>query len=281
MNGLPRHPGTEEIAEYQAGVIDGTRGDQVAAHLAECPDCSSLSTGLERIPLILASVPPPALPSGVETRILAALTAESERRSAPDGKTGHPIGHAPTSASPGGRPPGPPAWLRQRLIAPLGVLVAAAACVVLAFVGLRLSGGQGHPGGSAAAGRSPARASGNAISGGVAAPRQNSTSPALRQPAFPVLVSSANFRSPTLQAQVRRQLATGPAGDDQIAPSASLVGCAARLAAGDRLVLVEEASYQSRPAYVIATRGHAWVVARRCTRADPAVLASVALSPGR
>lgn len=276
MNGLPRHPGTEEIAEYQAGVIDGTRGDQVAAHLAECSDCSSLSTGLERIPLILASVPPPALPSGVETRILAALTAESEARAS------RLLGSRSSSSSSRPTADGSPrAWLRQRLIAPLGVLVAAAACVVLAFVGLRLSGGQGHPGGSAAAGRSPARASGNAISGGVAAPRQNSTSPALRQPAFPVLVSSANFRSPTLQAQVRRQLATGPAGDDQIAPSASLVGCAARLAAGDRLVLVEEASYQSRPAYVIATRGHAWVVARRCTRADPAVLASVALSPGR
>lgn len=277
MNGLPRHPGTEEIAGYQAGVIDGARGDQVAAHLAECSECSSLSTGLERIPLILASVPPPALPPGVESRILAALTAESEARS--QRLPGSSSAGSPSSSRPaaGGHPR---AWLRQRVIAPLGVLVTAAACLILAFAGLRLSG-QSHPGGPAVAGRGPVRASGNAISGGVAGPRQNSTSPVLRQPPFSVLVSSANFRSATLQAQVRRQIATGPGGDDQIAPTAALVGCVARLADGARLILVEEASYQSRPVYVIATAGHAWVVARQCTRSDPAVLASVALSPGR
>lgn len=281
MNGLPRHPGTEEIAEFRAGATDGARGDQVAAHLAECPECRSISARLDRVPLILASVPPPALPASIEARIMAALSAESAARSAglvaPDGKVRHLIGRSPAHAGPGGRPP---AWVRQPLVAPLGVLVAAAACLILAFVGLRLSG-QGHPSTSAAAGHRPGLDAGRPAARGVAGPRQNSTSPALRERAsFRVLVSSVNFQQPTLQAQVQHQLAA-PSGDDRISPPAPLVGCVARLAGENRLVLVEEARYQSQPAYVIVIPGHIWAVARRCTSTDPAMLASVALPPGR
>jgi hypothetical protein len=271
MNGLPRHPGTEEIAEFRAGVTDATRGDLVAAHLAECLDCSSVSARLERLPLMLASIPPPALPASVEARVMAALAAESEARSGP-------VFVSPSS--PSFSATGRRAWPRQRLAAPLGVLVAAAVCLV-AFIGLRLSG-QGHPGGAPAAGGSPVPARGHASAGAVAGPRQNSISPALRQhESFPVLVSSANFQNSTLQAQVRHQLAAVSVGGDRISPSKSLVGCVTRLASGSRLALVEEASYQSQPAYVIVTPARAWVVARRCTAADPAVLASVALSAGR
>lgn len=272
MNGLPRHPGTEEIAEFRAGVTDATHGDLVATHLAECSDCSSVSARLERLPLMLASIPAPALPASVEARIMAALAAESEARSGP-------VFVSPSSPSFSATTRR--AWPRQRLAAPLGVLVAAAACLVLAFIGLRLSG-PGHPGGVSAAGGSPAPARGHASAGAVAGPRQNSISPALRQhESFPVLVSSANFQNSTLQAQVRHQLAAVPVGGDRISPSKSLVGCVTRLASGSRLALVEEASYQSQPAYVIVTPARAWVVARGCTAADPAMLASVALSPGR
>lgn len=270
-DGLPRHPGTEEIAEFRAGVTDGAGGDLVSAHLAECSDCSSVSTQLERLPLILASIPPPALPADVEARIMAALAAESEDRAA--GVLSSPSSSFATEGRP--RP-----WLRHSLVAPLGVLVAAAACLLLAFIGLRLSG-EGHPGGTSAAGRSPVRASGHAAAGGVAGPRQNSMSPALREHPFPVVVSSSNFQSSALQAQVRHQLAAVPTGDDRVSPSKALVGCVTRLAGGDKVALVEEASYQSQPAYVIVIPGHAWVVARRCTSADPAVLASVTLSPKR
>ncbi|MCL2582323.1 MAG: hypothetical protein FWE35_07690 [Streptosporangiales bacterium] len=289
MNGLPRHPGTEEIAEFRAGITDGARGDLVAAHLAECLDCSSVSARLERLPLILAAFPQPALPASVEARVMAALAAES-RRIAPDGTAGRLIEVGPASAAPGTRLPGlpglpeggPPPWFtRQRriLIAPLGVLIAAAACLLLAFVGLRLSG-QGHPGGPAAGGRAtPARE--RVSAGGIAGPRENSTSPVLRERPFPVLVSSANLQGPTLQAQVRHQLTVGPGADNQVTPPRTLVGCVDQLTAGSRLTLVEEATYQSRPVYVIATRNRAWVVGRACTPAHPAVLASVALSPGR
>lgn len=290
MNRLPSHPGTEELAEFRAGVTDGARGDQLAAHLAECPECSSASERLGHLPAVLASIPMPAIPLDVESRIMAAITAEADG-GRPTVLSG---GHPRTPVPPGG-------WRPQSLTATVGVMVAAAACLVLAFIGFRLSD-QGHPAVTAGSHGRPGQAGGSPVVGGTAAggiimPRQNTTSPAIRHPgkgtSFAVLVSSTDFRSATLQAQVTRQLTTpahpraanqsqsGPASGLRVAPSKSLVRCVARLDGGAKPTLVEEAFYQSRPAYVIAIPTRAWVVARDCTPARLAVLASVPLSPAR
>lgn len=351
MNGLPRHPGTDELAEFLCGMSNGARGDQLAAHIAECPECTCATGQLEYIPAVLAAIPQPALPADIASRIMTALAAEAAVRNgmAEPGVPALMSASLPFTISPGDTSPATAGstaaasvaaasvtasvaadsvatararrdWRSQRLTAPLGALVAAAACLILAFIGLHLNG-QAHSGAAAAApSGAPAR------SGGVAAgPRQTSLSPAFGPAvSFPFLVTTTNFRSSTLQAQVIQQLAllglargaqagsatgqaspggpsggssglssggpsghaspaagAGPAAGIRLSPSRALIGCVSRLAGSTRPTLVEEASYQSRPAYMIATSTHVWVVARDCDSSNTALFASIALSPSR
>lgn len=342
MNGHPRHPGTEELAEFRAGVTDGVRGDQVAAHLAECLECASVAERLGEVPALLASIPAPAMPAYVEARITSALTAEAARRAtapvdvtAADAATPDPApaDSAPADSadsSPSPNPVVPPSSAPQRrrpvrrrtsrrraLTAPLGALVATAACLVLAFIGYQVSGTGHNASSSEASGSSASPHAGENSSAGGQGPgaRPDSRNPATNNPAmgpastaaFAVLVSTTNFRKATLQEQVRQQLSavhgtgpvaspgtsgsTGPVepsagvtpapgGDRWVSPPKSLVGCAKVLTRVAKPELVEQATYQSQPVYMIAMANHAWVVERGCTAAHPELLASVAL-PGR
>ena len=343
MNAHPRHPGTEELADFQAGVTDAARGDQLAAHIAECPECASVTVRLSQVSAMLASIPPPAMPDGIEDRIMGALAAEAARRNpagvdsvalavsasaatdspspAPPSTVASSIGTSastPPSDSPASASPVPlavgarslvaarrRASRRQGMTAPLGVLVAAAACLMLAFVGYRLSG-TGHPATPSAAGGSinSRNSGGNAqVSSAPGAHRHTVNPPAdtsMGPVSFVVLVSTTNFQKATLQAQVIQQMAgpaaspgssvsTGPRSPVGRAtpqpstrtPSVQLIGCVKRLLGSARPALVEEASYQSLPAYVIALPYRVWVVARSATAADPKVLASAALPHGR
>jgi len=63
----------------------------------------------------------------------------------------------------------------------------------------------------------------------------------------------------------------------EVAPSRSLVGCVMHLTGDVRPELVDRATYQSRPAYVIAIPDEAWVVGVACTATRPALMASVRL----
>lgn len=244
MNGHLRHPGTEELAEFRAGVTHGARGDLVAAHIAECPDCASLSEQLGQVSAMLAAIPAPAIPGDIEARITSVLAAESARRAGNAASTATPSpvsspaevpppsitlpSSAPAAASASGSPEStspvplaagslPPAaarrraWRRKSVAAPVGVLAAAAACLALAFVGYRVSG-TGHPAASSAAGGSARsqRAGGNIPVSGGPSMRRDNLSPAVRPstPPFVVQVSTVNFHKTTLQAQVSQQLAT-------------------------------------------------------------------------
>src|SRR5690242_21785517 len=75
-----RHPDTEALAEYRAGLIGGLRRGRVAAHVAGCAQCASVSERLDAVGSMLASVPAPAVPDEVERRITAALAAEATAR---------------------------------------------------------------------------------------------------------------------------------------------------------------------------------------------------------
>lgn len=61
------------------------------------------------------------------------------------------------------------------------------------------------------------------------------------------------------------------------APSAALVGCALHLTGNVTPSLVDKATYQGKPAYVIAVAHHIWVVGLGCTSSNPDVIASVPL----
>ena len=94
------------------------------------------------------------------------------------------------------------------------------------------------------------------------------------------------YHRATLGAQVLHQMALqaashsaaaqpGPSGGS--APSQSLAGCVLRLTGNVPPSLVDRATYQGKPAYVIAVPDRAWVVGLGCTASNPAQITSIPL----
>jgi hypothetical protein len=77
-----QHPDADELARFQAGEIGGLRGRQLAAHIADCAHCASVSDDLAAVSRVLASVATPSMPDAVESRITAAIAAEAATRQA-------------------------------------------------------------------------------------------------------------------------------------------------------------------------------------------------------
>jgi hypothetical protein len=59
--------------------------------------------------------------------------------------------------------------------------------------------------------------------------------------------------------------------------SGTLVGCVLHLTGNVRPTLVDRATYQGQPAYVIAVPRHVWVVGPGCTATNPDLIASAGL----
>src|SRR5262249_27728355 len=168
-----RHPDTEALADYRAGLIGGFRRRRLAAHVAGCAQCASVSEQLDAVGTMLASVPAPAVPDEVERRVAAALAAEATARqaegtgtarqaagTAPQGEGSGPARRAGGAAR-GGVPPGPGGGRRRRpggapepaggpgpggggagpprRFRPVMTLVPVAACLLLAGFGYLLS----------------------------------------------------------------------------------------------------------------------------------------------
>ena len=88
--------------------------------------------------------------------------------------------------------------------------------------------------------------------------------------------SHGTFAAPGAPGASATALPTGLA-----APSSALSGCVLRVTGGVPPSLVDKATYQGQPAYVIAVPSRAWVVARDCTASHPAIITSVALTAAR
>ena len=129
---------------------------------------------------------------------------------------------------------------------------------------------------------------------------------------FPVTESGTRYQGSTLARQVQEQLnalvtptaavpspsapnsasATAePAGSASATAASSasasaaagaaprgLAGCVTHLTKGVAPALVDQATYDGIPAYIIATASRVWVVRRGCTAADPQQITSVSLS---
>lgn len=312
-----RHPDTEALASLRAGLAGGLRGRRLAAHVARCARCAATSDELAAVSSFLASVPAPPLPDAFEQRISAALAAEAAARASTAGDYAgtatSPVGddpgisgqHAPDRVPADRRPPAsrhrraPALRFRPAMaFAPLVLCVLAGFAYLLTTIGGPSSSSSSSQAASAA---SPAGAAANA--------------PALRQPAgFVVTASGTNYSQRTLGAQVRVQMSAqyGFAGKQAIAagagstashstsaagsastipsatpsasaapsaaPSGNLTGCVLRLTGGVRPTLVDEATYQGKPVYVIAVPARAWVVGRGCTASNTELVTTVALT---
>jgi hypothetical protein len=165
---------------------------------------------------------------------------------------------------------------------------AVAACLVLAggVYGIaHLSGGSSSSSSAAssAAGTAAAGSESSAQSG-AASGTHAAQEPANAAPlpsAFVVIASGTSYQPATLAGQVRAQLArparSAATPADESAPSAQLAACVLHLTGQVRPRLVDRATYQGKPAYVIAVTNRAWVVGTGCTGSNSEVIASVGL----
>jgi hypothetical protein len=284
------HPDATAVAEYRAGLTGGRRGRRLAAHVASCASCASVNDHLAAVTTVLASAPDPALPDAVERRIMAALATEAAPATEPPHGTEAARDTAPRpgrragagSRPPGGRQPGPGSrWLRPAVLAS-----AAAACLALIGGAYGIAQLSSPPSSSTAA----SRAEGSAAAGSESSPLAGAApgshtrlEPGNRaQPAdFVVTASGTSYQPATLAGQVRAQVArtariAAPATAKAI-PSAQLAGCVLHLTGQVRPTLVDRATYQGKPAYVIAVANWAWVVGTGCTASNPELIASVGL----
>ena len=294
------HPDPTALAEYKAGLTGGRRARRLAAHVASCASCASVNDQLAAVTTVLASAPEPAMPDAVESRIIAALATEAalvtdtphDTEAAHDTAAKRDTALRPVGGDGGGsrrRPGGRSGrsgpgnrWLRPAVLAS-----AAAACLVL-FGGVYgiahlSSGSSSSSAASSAAGTAAAGSESSPLAGAQAPGTHTRLEPADggQAAAFAVTASGTNYQSATLAQQVRAQLArpaktaAPPAAEG--APSAQLSACVLHLTGQMRPSLVDRATYQGKPAYVIAVPNWAWVVGTGCTASNPELIASVGL----
>ena len=258
---------------------------------------------LSEVAAYLASVPVPVLPDAVEARIDAALAAEAAGS--------HALGPAPARARVrrhsvrrhGGGSRSRRSFLRRPVVA-VGSLVL---CLLLAGLGFTLARGSTPQTESSAASSATAGsgfAAGSSSAGSRAAGIAPAASAAESGPqyagaasSFLITASGTRYERATLSAQVRTRLsAEGAAGSPGAsipaasassasagaavgaAPSAALRGCVLHLTGDVPPRLVDRATYQSEPAYVIASSTRVWVVGLGCTATKTELIVSVALA---
>jgi hypothetical protein len=186
-----------------------------------------------------------------------------------------------------------------------------AACLLLAGLGYGLSRADlsSSSSSSAAAGSAAAPAAGKASSAAASSAAGPEAAPSAAVPGaghtvstFAVTVSGTRYQHATLAAQVRAKLTAnggentfegtvpaasasagsavaGSAGAGSAgAPSPALRGCVLQLTKGVPPRLVDRATYQGEPAYIIASSSRVWVVGPGCTAAKTEVIASVPLA---
>ena len=294
------HPDATALAEYRAGLTGGRRARRLAAHVASCASCASVNDQLAAVTTVLASAPEPAMPDAVESRIIAALATEAAlvTETPHDTEAAHgtaakrdtalrPVGGdgGGSRRRPGGRSgrsgPGN-RWLRPAVLAS-----AAAACLVLlgGVYGIAhlSSGSSSSSAASSAAGSAAAGSESSPLAGAQAPGTHTRLEPADsgQAAAFAVTASGTNYQSATLAQQVRAQLArpakTAASAAAEAAPSAQLSACVLHLTGQMRPSLVDRATYEGKPAYVIAVPNWAWVVGTGCTASNPELIASVGL----
>ena len=292
------HPDATALAEYKAGLTGGRRARRLAAHVASCASCASVNDQLAAVTTVLASAPEPAIPDAVESRIMAALATEAApvteaspvTEAAPSTAAKRDTALRPVGGDGGGsrrRPRGGRSGPGNRWLRPAVLASAAAACLVL-FGGVYgiahlSSGSSSSSAASSAAGAAAAGSESSARAGAQAPGTHTRLEPADsgQAAAFAVTASGTNYQSATLAQQVRAQLArpaktaTPPAAE--AAPSAQLSACVLHLTGQMRPSLVDRATYQGKPAYVIAVTNRAWVVGTGCTASNPELIASVGL----
>lgn len=308
---MTRHIGERALARFGQGDLGARRNARIRAHLAVCARCRELDEDLAGVTTLLADMQAPPMPEYLSARIQTALAAEAASRAGAE-TAGAAAPRAP-AAQPGVRSARherrqahgrrQPRAFRLSSPVALRTMAAAAAAVVLAGGGYEIAthaGGSGQPGpavsGPAAAGSAAKPPVAGPFS--AAGPQLQYEYAGHQYDIIPV-ASGTDYAPATLSGQVSRELRRNPpesprpAGGSALHSSANaqgtgsaqafasmpvgrLQGCVSRLAVGQKVLLVDVARYQGRPATVIVTRASAggpeqvWVVGTGCsgTRSD-------------
>jgi hypothetical protein len=254
---------------------------------------------LSEVAAYLASVPAPVLPDAVEARISTALATEAAARAE----------HAaPTNGARKLEPSGARARVRRHRggdgarrrfrVRPVMAAGSLVTCLLLAGLGFGIA--QSHdsePTFSSSAAGPDAGTNGAASSaaGAAAVPSAAGAGPqyAGAGSSFAVTASGTKYQQATLAEQVRTRLggsgahgtsgttvpaASASASSAAAVPSQALRGCVLQLTGGAPPRLVDRATYEGEPAYIIANSSRIWVVGLGCTAAKTEVVASVPLA---
>jgi len=309
------HPDAEALARYQAGRVRGFRDRRLAAHVASCARCASVTDQLATVSTVLASVPAPPMPDAVERQITAALAAEAAARQAGPAAAApaSPAAAAPHKAA---APAGGGSRPHRHNFRPAMVFVSAAACLLLVGFGYLLSQTSSSSSSSSVASGAAASASGSVNNPEAAGPVSGSAGKA-KSPAdlvpregllptrFLVVESGTKYEQATLVIQVGTALARNAtsggtsvgsgAVPSQAAPSSSassaaaaggaggsppsraLIGCVSHFMGNATPRLVDQATYQGQAVYVIADAHRVWVVGRGCTAGNPELITTASL----
>ncbi|HEX3711605.1 MAG TPA: hypothetical protein VHV09_02325 [Trebonia sp.] len=171
-----------------------------------------------------------------------------------------------------------------------------AVCLLFAGIGYALSNMPSSSSSSAASGASAPAVPGPAYSASGTSAAGDRAPASAAEPAFTVTESGTKYQQASLAGQVQAVLAGGGASAGGSQPGASssgaaassvaagqsptpaLLGCVQHLTGGSQPALVDRATYQGTPAYVIASSSRVWVVGLGCTAADPELITSVPLT---
>ncbi len=320
---MTHHIDAMVLARYREGDLSRRKAARVSAHLARCTRCAELGSELADVTVLLASATAPPIPEHLDARIRTTLAAESARRAAADAGTEPGRRDLPARSHRARRGPHVPRASSPVL---LRTLAAAGAVVVLAGGGFALvhqlgsgpaQGTAGNTSSGVVAGPGPdaaPRAPGPAAEPDLRTP---AFGPSLRygrpghQASFVPVSTATDFSPAALDAQVSTALSqvsgahagtfgrsSTAAGRSSPLPSPSagsrfggialpeLQACVTRVADGQRVLLVDLARYQGRPATIIVTAPaspaarQAWVVGPACSGSRSDVLAHRAVSGG-
>jgi anti-sigma factor RsiW len=234
----PAHLDYDVLADLAEGLLEDDEAASVNAHLDTCAECRELSADLADVSRILAEAPVPSMPAELAERIDTAIAAESM--------------HTATVTS-----------LAQRRGRRHWRILSAAAAAVIVVGGGATVGKIALDGASSSdvPAQQPAqdRSSGQAP---FAAP----------EPAFKVAHSGTDYRPGTLGDQVGKVIG----GEEQLRANAALPDdrlreCVTSVTDKQSLLLVDQATYDGKPAIIIAVKGtepdkrNIWVVGPDCT----------------
>jgi hypothetical protein len=305
-----RHASLDELARLGADDLKPRKAARIRGHLATCAECTQLNSQLSAVPDLLSSVQFGPMPDNLSTRIENSLALEARQRlaSEPATEAGRRDLPAARSARLGrqrhGRDRG--GWRLPGLsVAATRALATAGAIALIGGGGYEIAS---HAGGPSSSASSPSAGVHAAVSGAATAQAVGAAvnyGHGGSAHSIPTVTSTTNFVPSKLATQAAAAVEaarlqgvhSGPPVTSQPLPTANtagsdlrsfaaasrlsgmqLAGCIDQFAPGHTVQLVEDASFEGKPATIIVTTAptgsaaEVWVVGESCSASRSDVL---------